>query len=273
MNQFACPNFIRALQVEIRRSIDPHQFLLAVVLMFSWMVLSATEAVSSYNYAVELGGIYVFQVALDSHISTGPVILTISTIPYSFSYLIDHESGFQQEVTKRVGLNTYAVCKVIATGISAFLMGLTTMWCFVAMLSLSGIPHTVRYESVKLTYAALAATAGPIWYYLLKTFLISLVCTHSAIFALAIMAWVPNPYVGFLAPAIGYYFAECVISSVAPLFPHPYFWALVNPFALLFSQVSPNNCFSFFWTLTIVGGGVVFWGIQFVIRIRKKCSQ
>lgn len=262
---------LKALYVELVRSVCSARFMLGVGLMLSWMVFNGAEAAGTYRNAVELGGIYVFQMAIENQISTGPVVLSIATIPYAFSYLTEKRSGYLQMIIGRTGSPTYVVCKALATAISAFLMGVVAGGTYVIILNLLKIPHIASYPLVNESYAVLAIALTPAGYYGIKIALIGLVCAQAALFALATMAWIPSSYVGFLAPITGYYLADSLISTTAKIFPSLHLWALINPFRVFFTQVSSSIGFSLLWTVLFLIELCIAFGNMFAVHVRKEC--
>lgn len=261
--------FCRAVRAESQRAIFSVRFLLSITMVCSWMLINAAESVKTYEHAVFAGITQLIRLGVDGHSSTGPVLLAVSTIPYAFSYLDEKECGFQQQVEGRIGVLVYGLSKLFANFLAAFLMGFVALWTYVGLLSLIGIPHTVRYEEIKNTYAVLAVTFGPGWYYLTKSFLLGLICGQAALFSLMVMAWIPNIYVGFLSPLIGYYLAECIFSLVTQVVSSP-FWALVNPMQLFFGQPASNAGFSYLWTVFILMMLITCFGIRFLLQLGKE---
>lgn len=262
-------SFGRALAMELYRAVCSARFLLGVLIMLVWALINAAEAVKTYDHAVFAGVIQLIRLGLEGRESTGPVLLAISTIPYAFSYLTEKECGFQQQAMERISVMTYGICKAIATFVSAFLMGVAALWVLIGVLSALGIPHSVRYGEVEHTYAVLAATIGPGWYYAVKSFLMGFVCGQAALFSLMIMAWIPNTYVGFLSPLIGYYMADCVLVLLTRIAPNP-LWSLVSPMLLFFGQPLPDIGFSYLWTILVLTVLSIFFGIRFLLRLGKE---
>lgn len=261
--------FWRTMRVELIRAVFSVRFLLGVIMVLVWMLLNAAESVSSYDHAVFAGVVQLIRLGLDGLQSTGPVLLAISTIPYTFSYLTEKECGFNQQIIERVGTPTYGICKVAACGISAFIMGVAALALYIAVLSAAGIPHTVRYDEVKGTYAVLSVTMGPGWYYGMKLLHIGLVCSQAAVFSLMILSYIPNSYVGFLAPLIGYYMADCILTLLTRIVSGP-LWSLISPMQLFFGQPLPDVMLSFLWTVFVLIMLVVFFGNCFLLRLRKE---
>ena len=197
------------------------------------------------------------------------ILFAISTLPYALSYLTEKECGFQQQAMERIGVTTYGICKVIATAVSAFLMGAASLWVFVGVLSTIGIPHTVRYDEVKNTYATLVISMGPGWYYAAKALHMGLVCGQAALFSLMITSWIPNAYVGFLSPLIGYYIADCIYNLMGQLIISP-LWHLFSPLLLFFDQPLPDIVFSYLWTVTLLVVLAVCFGIRFLLQLGKE---
>ena len=259
--------FWRALTLELRRAICSMRFLLSVLFVLIWAFLNVIEAVKTYNHATFAGIIQLIRLGLEGHESTGPVLLAISTLPYSFSYIAEKECGFQQQLMARVSVMTYGISKTIATFISAFLMGATALIVFIFTLSTAGIPHTVRFDEVENTYAVWAG-----WYYVAKSCLVGLVCGQAALFSLMIMARISNAYVGFLSPLIGYYLADCILNLVSRIAPSP-LWSLVSPMQLFFGQPLSNVKLSYLWTVLVLLALSVCFSIRFLMRIGKECIE
>lgn len=261
--------FWRTMRVELIRAVFSSRFLLGILMMLAWMMLNAAESVRSYDRAVFAGVVQLIRLGLDGLQSTGPVFLAISTVPYTFSYLAEKECGFNKQIIERVGMPTYGICKVAACGMSAFLMGVSALVLYIAILSAAGIPHTVRYDEVKGTYAAIAVTMGSGWYYCMKLWHVGLVCSQAAVFSLMVLSFIPNSYVGFLAPLIGYYMADCILTLLTRIVSGP-LWSLVSPMQLFWGQPLPDIVPSFLWTLFVLIMLIVFFGICFFIRLRKE---
>lgn len=259
----------RALALELRRAVCSMRFLLGIFIILVWALFNVAEAVKTYDHAVFAGVIQLIRLGLEGHESTGPVLLAISTIPYAFSYLTEKECGFQQQAIERIGIMPYGVCKAVAVFISAFLMGATALGIFIAVLSAIGIPPAIRYEEVENTYAILAATMGPGWYYVVKAFHTGLVCGQAALFSLMIMSWIPNAYVGFLSPLIGYYMADCILSLLTRIVSSP-LWSLVSPMQLFFGQPIADAGFSYLWAVLVLMVLSICFGIRFLLRLGKE---
>lgn len=270
------------LRLELRRAVFSPRFLLGAGLMLLWMMFNAAESVMGYERAVFAGVVQLLRLALDLHWSTGPVILAIAAIPYSFSYLTERECGFQQQAIERVGLRTYGVCKALATAISGFFMGMVAVGSFILILTAMGIPHTVRYDEVEYTYAVLVATRGPMWFYTVKLIQLGLVCAQAALFSLMAMAFIPNSYVGFLSPLIGYYMVDCIELLLTRIFPSNTFWTLFNMMYLFFDSGVNNNffdstaqnlIFTYLWTVGMLTVMALGFGCCFMWKLKKKAAQ
>lgn len=262
-------SFGRALALEMRRAICSSRFALGVTMMVVWISLNAAEAVKSYDRAVFAGVTQLIRLGLDGQPSTGPVLLAISTIPYTFSYLTEKDCGFAQQMKQRIGVTVYGACKTIAIAGSAFLMAVVALWIFIGILSAIGIPHTVREGEVLGTYAQWAVSMGPGWYYGAKALHTGLVCGQAALFSLMIMSWIPNAYVGFLSPLIGCYMADCILNLLTRIGSSP-LWSLISPMTLFFGQPLPDIGFSYLWTVLVLAALMVCFSIRFLLRLGKE---
>lgn len=268
--EFDRSSFWQTLWVELHRAILSPRFLLGVCLMLVWLGFNAAETTGSYLGAVFAGVPILIRLATTGRISTGPVLLSIATIPYAFSYLTEREYGFQQQAIIRVGHHNYGICKAVATFLSAFFMGIVALMAFIAIASVLGIPHIVRYDEVKYTYAVLVETMGPMWYYAAELIHIGLVCGQAAVFSLLIMVWIPNSYVGFLAPLLSYYLYECVLSLLSRQIFNPFLWRLISADALLSGSTADNPLLNFLWTVSLLGFVALSYGMCFTMSLEKE---
>lgn len=258
--------------MELCRAILSPRFMLGVSLMLVWLGFNAAETTGSYSGASFAGVPVLIRLATTGRFSTGPVLLSIATIPYAFSFLTEREGGFQQQAIIRVGLHNYGTCKAIATFLSAFFMGAAALIVFITIASVLGIPHIVRYDEVKYTYAVLVATMGPMMYYLVELIHIGLVCGQAAVFSLLIMVWISNSYVGFLAPLLGYYLYECVLSLLSREIYNPFLWRLISADALLSGSTADNPLFNYLWTVSLLSFGALCYGICFTMSLEKELA-
>lgn len=238
-------------------------------MMLIWMAFNAAQQVKTYDRAVFAGVIQLIRLGLEGEFSTGPVLLSIATIPYAFSYLTERDCGFTLQAKERVGMRIYGVCKAVAVAASAFLMAVSALWLYIAILSTIGIPHTVREGEVWGTYAAMTYSMGPGLYYCVKALHIGLICAQAAVFSLMVMSWIPNAYVGFLAPLIGYYMVFCVCNIVSIFAPTP-LWALVSPLQIFFGQPLRDPVFSYVWTMLVLISLMMVFSIRFLLQLGKE---
>ena len=262
--------FWRTLRLELRRAICSTRFLLGVSMLLACIIINAVETAKNYNNAVFIGVTGLIRLGLNGEYSTGPVLLAISTIPYAFSYLTEKDCGFAQQAKERIGATTYGVCKAVATAVSAFLMSVVALGIYIGILSAIGIPHAItRPLEVQNTYAQVAVTMGPGWYYVIEASHVGLVCSQAALFSLMVMSYVPNTYVGFLSPLIGFYMMECIQMILSNWISSP-LWSLVTPRRLFFQQPSQDPLFSYIWTVAMLIFMGTFFGVSFFIQQGKE---
>ncbi len=267
----ARPLFWYALRLEMKRSVCSIRFLLGAAMMLLLMCTNAAEAVGTYDHAVFAGVPVLIRFGINGDYATAPILLAISALPYSFSYLSEKECGFAKTYISRVGSTAYGVCKAISTAFSAFLMGAAALGAYILILTLMGIPHSVRYDEVVNTYAVLSAVKSPPWYYAIMLLKIGTVCSQAAMFALLVMSKIPNTYVGFLSPMIGYHAASCVNSILSRFLLNSFFWGLVSPFNIFFGEsVTADPVFSYLWSMSMLIGMALFFGFSFVIQVEKE---
>ncbi len=270
-SEFAVSSMARVLWMELQRAIFSARFFFGAFLMLLWMAANVVILGINYNIAISIGAISLFQLALDGTQTVGPVILAFSTLPYSFSYLTEQNYGFSQQIVGKIGVKRYGICKVLAVASSAFLMAALSMGGFLLIICYLKIPHTVDYEMVKNLYESLAATRGPFWYYIIRISLTSLACSLAAVFSLLVTTKIPNTYVGFISPLIGYYIVQCLLNLISSNNFTGRIGSLFSLNALFFGQPYGNSIlFSFLWTIALLSSVIILMGLSFVLSIRKE---
>ena len=159
----------------------------------------------------------------------GPMMLVIATIPFSTMYLYEKDSGFLEEIQKRVGIYTYSISKVIVTFISDFLVALISIIVFLALMTFLGIPHTLHNESLAVYYEEISLSEGVIWYYSVKITIAGFVCGLAGVFSLFVSSYIANAYAAILSPVIAYYLWNSILNMVYSLFPANLIWSMVSP--------------------------------------------
>lgn len=264
----------RILNLDFRKSICSSRFMLGSILMLLWMISNVVHEIPSYERAVWSGAPYLFDMAVDGTLYMGPVLLVISTIPYSSSYLIEHDSGFQKMIVMRVGITDYCISKVLVTAVSSFLMAMVGMGLFLGALCFFRLPQSVHYDSVKGFYLDLVYTVGPGVYYVVKFVTTGLTCSLSAVFSLMCTSYISNLYMCALSPLIGYYLILCVLDLIALSAQDTVLVVLFNPTALFFGQISAgNNLFSFIWASTVLITFTVLCGRVFALKLGKDFTS
>ena len=258
------------VMMDLRRSIFSIRFLLAIFFFLSWMTMNIAYDLIEYNNLSESSTVYLLRNALDGS-NLGPMMLVIATIPFSTMYLYEKDSGFLEEIQKRVGIYTYSISKVIVTFISDFLVALISIIVFLALMTFLGIPHTLHNESLAVYYEEISLSEGVIWYYSVKITIAGFVCGLAGVFSLFVSSYIANAYAAILSPVIAYYLWNSILNMVYSLFPANLIWSMVSPYNLFFAQVwLGNSLLSFLWTILLIALLISLVSICFV---KKTCTE
>lgn len=258
---------MRALGVDLRRAIWSSRFFLGALLTLGWMV---GNCIRERNIAKVIGGPYLFNRAVDGTLYLGPVILAIATIPYAGEFLTERKEGYQMQAAKRVGIEVYGLSKVLSTALSAFLMVLLGVGVFILWMCVLRLPRTIPTGLQDGTYMEWAYTRGTGWYYAAMTLRMGMVCGAASVFSLMVSAYVPNAYVAFFAPIIGYYFLECILNMLSKILPVSPVIHLFSPLGLCFAQIGRDPFVSYVLTVLMLTVGMVLFGEGFLTKLRKE---
>lgn len=263
---------LRALRVDLSRSVLSRRFLLGVCLMLAWMFANGATNIFIYGFLYGFGIPYTFNAALTGEFGLGMILLVIATVPYSTSFLSDRESGFASHAIERVGLTAFTVSRVISVAVSAFLAFVAAAGLFLLGLCLSGAPHTIPGNGEYLggDYLDLVVQAGPWCYYLVRFTISGLTCAMAAVFSLYISTWIPNGYVVLLSPLIAYYAYGPILGLFYRVFHNVLLARLFSLESILIYQVSTNNAFAFLWAVIYQLTIILLCGWGFCRRSRKE---
>lgn len=263
-------SFFRIFVLDLKRAVLSIRFLLGIVFFVIWMVTNIAYELLNLVEISEWSTVYLLRTALDAA-NLGPVLLVISAVPFSTVYLQEKESGFMDEVCKRVGICRYGVSKALVTFLSDFLLAITGIFLFIIILDVLGVPHTVHNDSFAIYYEELVISKGVYWYYAVKTVITGFVCGLAGVFSLMISSYFSSTYVAVLSPVIAFYLWNSILNLLYPLFPSSYIWYMISPNNLFFAQVwLGSSLASMLWTVTLMVLLSVLAGICF---IKKVCTE
>ncbi len=266
---------LRAIRVDLRRAVITPRFILAILLSLSWSLFNGIFDIF-LNHSMSATGIpYVINQALTGDFGLGMLILSISAVPYSTSYLTDRDSNFFRYAVNRIGLRVYGLSKIIAVSIAAYLASIISNGLLLAILSLTGAPHVISGEENYLSgcYLDLVYLYGPVVYYSVRFTIAGLSCSMAAIFALMVSTLIPNSYVCLISPLVAYYGYTAIISLLS-LFCNSS--ALLNLFVLNYiinTQVSQNNWFSFLWAVVYFLTVIILCSRCFLRHLEKEYRE
>lgn len=266
--------FLRALYVDLRRAVVSSRFLLAVGMMLAWMLGNSVTNIVIYDFLYVFGIPCTFEQAMVGKDGLGMIVLAMATVPYATGYLTDRESGFDYNAIKRVGMTAYAVAKVIAVALSAFLAMVSAAGLFLAGLCFSGAGHIApgNGEYLNGAYYDLVVLVGPWFYYLVRIIVSGFTASLASVFSLYVTTLIPNAYVALLSPLIGYYaYNSIFLGVVSSLTKRAPFLKLFSLESVMTFLVNQNNVgFSFVWAVVLLLTMTALCGRGFILRLRKE---
>lgn len=265
--------FFHALRVDLHRALFSRRFLLTVGLMLSWVFVNGCSNIFIFDFLYEFGIPYTFDEAMTGHDGLGMIVLSMATIPYSTSYLLDRESGFDYHAIKRVGFTAYTSARLVSVGLSSFLAMIFASGIFLIGLCFSGAPQTIPGNGLFFNgvYYDLVVQVGPWCYYLVRFIISGLTASLASVLALYSTVVIPNDYVALLSPLICYYIYDAIIMGVIlQIFNRSSFLRLFAIGNIISGQVSRNNGFSFMWSVIFLLTMTALCGRGFVLRLRKE---
>ena len=264
--------FLRALGVDLRRAVLSCRFLMTIVLLLAWMLYNSAKPLFVNKTLFTSGISYVLSVAADGSLGLGMLMLSIATVPYATSYLVDRECGFDRHAIERVGFTAYSVSRVISVVLSAFLAFVIAGGLFLLGLILTGAPQVIPQpeEYLNCVYSDLAVTVGPWCYYLVRFTLSGLTCAMAAVFSLFVTTLFPNRYVALLSPLVASYAYAPLLYIFYLIFGDQPVFHLLNLDYVITIQVSQDNGFSFLWAVVYQLTVIILCGRGFCHRLRKE---
>ena len=256
---------VRALKVDLRRSVCTGTFLLSIAAVIAWLLLGSLRYILDDTlrrwYTVEI----VLSFATIDAFGFATLILAISAISYSWSYCQDKDSGFLEENVRRVGLRPYSVSKVFATALSAFLAAVIALGLFTGFLytQFRGGMGTENMN-IGFPYLSTAAAGKSGLFYLYRFTVTGLTCTVGAVFGLMTTAFLPNAYLAFLSPLIAYEFYNILMR----IFRIRVQW--LNFGGMMFGQLGNSDASSFFIAVAGLAFLIVLFGFLFCRKLRKE---
>lgn len=265
-------SFLRAMRVDLCRAIFSLRFVLAAFLSLFWTVFNGVFDIFLNHSISSLEVPYVLNQALTGDFGLGMLILSISAVPFSTSYLTDRKFGFARYAINRVGLRVYGLSRVISVAISANLAAISASSLLLAIFSLTGAPHVIpsRANYLNGNYLDLVYQYGPMVYYVVRLTIFGLSCSTAAVFSLLVSTLIPNSYVSLISPLVAYYGYGAIMSLFS-------LWGSSSDLLRLFVlnyvinyQVSKNNWFSFLWAIVYLLTVIILCAKGFLIRLEKE---
>ncbi len=265
-------SFLRAMRIDLCRAILSRRFVLSVFLSLFWSFFNGIFDVFLNQSLFSLGIPYILNKALTGDYGLGMLIFPISAVPFSISYLLDRESGFDRYVINRIGIRAYGLSRVISVAISACLVAFISGVLLLAILSLTGAPHMILDQANYGygNYLDLVYQSGPMVYYCVRFTIFGLSCSTAAVFALWVSTLIPNFYVSLISPLVAYYGYGAIMSLLSLKGSSA---DLLHLFVLNYVinyQVSKDNWFSFLWATVYFLTIIILCAKGFLLRLGKE---
>lgn len=264
--------FGRALWVDLRRSLCSWTFLLTVALILAWMCFNCSHTLFNEYIRQNTSAPRMLYDATCSRMGLAPLLFAIGTIPYAGSFLLDRSSGFENQVTERVGCRAYGLSRALSVAISAFLAVVVAIAFFLGVLYSLDLPSPpARPEG--MGYLDLAAEGQVVFYYLIRVTITGLSCSLAAEFGLMVTGWIANSFVGLMAPLVGYYLYQVLFYFVGMILGWPRIYGMLNLEGIVFVQGFRDPRFSFLWASVFLLVATVLCGRGFLHRMRKEMGE
>lgn len=254
------------IMVDLWHSVFSIRFLCSCTGICAWITINMFISDYSLESIRELGGVYYLETILGASDNVGPIILVIGTVPYTYRYLYEKNSGFLYSVVSRIGVQKYGVGKVVAVSTSSFLSPIISVLLLRILFFLLKIPSLSSYDNFQYVgYTQIAILSRPSAYYAVRSIVLGLACSIASMFSLNITVSIPNSYVACLSPLIGYYLADCFISLFYNYWPNMIIWRMISPNLLFWSQpFFTLNLLSFAWTTILLTTMIVWLSLNFI---------
>ncbi len=267
MNDKQTNSFLRALRIDLRRSISSGSFCITVLLLIIWLIINCSDVLFHKGFRMLTSLPEMLNVATIDQINIAYLLFAIAPFCYAWSYYTDCACSFAIQAIERVGVENYALSKVISTAVSAFLAAIAAMSIFSLFLCILHLPYPDKdIVANKVAYLQIVAD-GKIWLYLLVRFIITgLTCSFAAVFSLTVSSFLPNRYVAILSPLMFYYFTETLLDILAA----------GTSFRLSFNafyQVINDSYLSAIWTVGYFLLLILLSGWIFCVRLRREWEQ
>jgi hypothetical protein len=147
-----------------------------------------------------------------SHFRT--ILLVIAAIPFVSAFCNDWEHKYIQPLSARTGILNYSVSKVITVFTSSFAVIFLGLTLFTLILSIKApfftdIEGTNSYDILRsnIHYGDILRKSVPL-FYIVKFCMQAFFCAFWCVFALMLSALLPNKFLAFSSPFIGFYFLD-----------------------------------------------------------------
>lgn len=265
-NRIVCgAGAVRALRVDLKRSILSPAFFLTIGLLFAWLAANSLDYLTQDYFSFLSYSEVLNRATTNSFNGFAHLLLILAGVPYAWSYCRDKESGFLEQAVERTGIRAYGAARVVAVAVTAFVAAAAAIGVFTAAFS-------SRFQgeaSPGIAYLTLASQGGLALYLPIRIIITGLTASMAAVFGLLVTVYIPNIYMAFLTPLMSYYFYEIVFLTLwkLKLFTIPRGLHLGQ---VMFAQPLENETVSFFLSAAELFAFTVLFGILFCRKLRKE---
>lgn len=252
---------LKTVKLDLLRLFFSGSFPLTVLLLFLIqfvpflpVLLSQATPVGEWQY-----------VLAQSHWGDGipQMILFIGAIAYAWSYRIDVDSDFFNQIAQRVGIHNYCVSRIFVTILSGFLAGVLADVLFTLLLLALGLSGELAPEYAgQAQYVTLAVNGQTGLYLTFRYIQTGMVCGAVSVVGLACSTFFKNAYLAVFCPMMIY----AVTRQVSGALKLPGIGILT---AIFGHRYRDDQVRSFWHMMAVMTFVMVLFGVIFYKRVRK----
>lgn len=256
--------FVRALGVDLRRSILSAPFVWTAGLLLAWLLLNSSAELAAISMRDIASVPQVLNSALSNINGFTYLLPALAPMCYGWSHCLDTRCGFRMAAMERVGVRAYALSRALSTALSAFLVVAVSTGIYLVFLHFLGFadPNPEILQN-GYGYLNLVAEGHLGFFYFVRIVLLGLACSLFSVFSLLVSAYIPNVYLSILSPAIAYYtwYVICVALRLG---------GLLQLDVVIFGQAFSDDLRSFAWAAEMLLVLTVLCTYLFFCRLRKE---
>lgn len=252
--------FLNTVKVDLRRSLLSAGFALTVALLF---LMQALTFLPDHFSQATVPVPWQHALAMAHWQGIPNMILFLGAICYSWSYCVDKNCGFFDQVIPRVGIQNYCLSRVMVTALSGLLAGALADLLFTLLLLALGLSSELSpHFATQPLYEALAVEGRNGLYLLFRCVHTGMVSAAVAVTALAASTFFKNAYVAIFVPLLLYELTSQISSALN--LPR------IGIVQSVFLHCFDDQVKSFWYMLCLMLLVIVFFGLVFYRRVKER---